>query len=62
MDEITYIMQEIYSESPSDIQFPIECGQQSNVYMILIFEICIEVSIENALYYITYKMLILIQC
>ena len=51
MDEITYIMQEIYSESPSDIQFPIECGQQSNVYMILIFEICIEVSIENALLY-----------
>ena len=48
MDEITYIMQEIYSESPSDIQFPLECGQQSNVYMMLSFKICIEVSIEKA--------------
>ena len=48
MDEITYIMQEIYSESPSDIQFPLKCGQESNVYMMLSFEIRIEVSMENA--------------
>ena len=41
-------MQEIYSESPSDIQFPFECGQHPNLYMILSFEICIEVSIQNA--------------
>ena len=55
-------MQEIYSESPNDIKFPVKCGRHSNVYMMLRFEIHIEVSMENALYYIAYKMLILIKC